>query len=65
MDAAIASARLYYEAQEVVTIAVAIGIAVAIKIGNGQPWVAVVTAFASLLFTFPPMRVLWIMRRSR
>ena len=49
----------------ILAIAVAIGIAVAIKIGNGQPWVAVLTAFASLLFIFLPMRLFWIMRRSR
>jgi hypothetical protein len=48
----------------ILAIAVAMGIAVAIKIGNGNPWVAVVTAFASLLFIFLPLRLWWIMRRS-
>ena len=49
----------------VFAVAVAFGIFVAIKIGEGNPWIAAAAAFGVLLFVVLPVRLWWIMRRSR
>jgi len=45
--------------------AVAFGILVAIKIGEGNPWIAAAAAVGVLLFVVLPMRLWWLMSRSR
>jgi len=49
----------------VFAVAVAFGVFVAIKIGEGNPWVAAAAAAGFLLFVVLPVRLWWLMRRSR
>ena len=45
--------------------AVAFGILVAIKIGEGNPWIAAAAAAALLLFVVLPVRLWWSISSSR
>jgi len=45
--------------------AVAFGIFVAIKIGEGNPWIAAAAAIGVLLFVVLPVRLWWLMSSSR
>jgi len=45
--------------------AVAFGILVAIKFGEGNPWIGAAAAVGVLLFVVLPVRLWWLMRRSR
>jgi hypothetical protein len=45
--------------------AVAFGILVAIKIGEGSPWIAAAAAAALLLFVILPVRLWWSLSSSR
>lgn len=45
--------------------AVAFGILVAIKIGEGNPWIAAAAAVGLLLFVVLPVRLWWSIRSSR
>lgn len=45
--------------------AVAFGILVAIKIGEGSPWIAAAAAIGLLLFVVLPVRLWWLMSSSR
>jgi hypothetical protein len=45
--------------------AVAFGILVAIKIGEGNPWIAAAAAIGVLLFVVLPVRLRWLMSSSR
>ena len=45
--------------------AVAFGIFVAIKISEGNPWIAAAAAIGVLLFVVLPVRLWWLMSSSR
>jgi len=45
--------------------AIAFGILVAIKIGEGSPWVAAAAAGGLLLFVVLPVRLWWLVSTSR
>jgi hypothetical protein len=45
--------------------AVAFGMLVAIKIGEGSPWIAAAAAVGLLLFVVLPVRLWWLMSSSR
>ena len=45
--------------------AIAVGILVAIKIGEGSPWIAAAAAASVLLFVVLPVRLWWLVSRSR
>ena len=45
--------------------AIAVGILVAIKIGEGSPWIAASAAAGVLLFVVLPVRLWWLVSRSR
>ena len=45
--------------------AVAFGILVAIKIGEGSPWIAAAVAVGLLLFVVLPVRLWWLINNSR
>lgn len=49
----------------VFAVAVAAGTLAAIKIGEGNPWVAAATATGVLLFVVLPVRLWWPTKRSR
>jgi hypothetical protein len=49
----------------VFAVAVAFGVFVAIKIGEGNPWIAAVAAVCVLLFVVLPMRLWWLGSRGR
>jgi hypothetical protein len=45
--------------------AIAFGILVALKIGEGSPWIAAAAAAGLLLFVVLPVRLWWLVSRSR
>jgi hypothetical protein len=49
----------------VFAVAVAFGVFVAIKIGEGNPWIAAVAAVGVLLFVVLPVRLWWLGSRGR
>jgi hypothetical protein len=49
----------------VFAVAVAFGVLVAIKIGEGNPWIAAAAAVGVLLFVVLPVRLWWIGSRVR
>jgi hypothetical protein len=46
-------------------VSVAFGIFMALKVGDGKPWVAAAFTAGVLVFVVLPLRLWWIMRRSR
>lgn len=46
-------------------VAMAFGILVAIKLGDGQPWLAATAVVGFFLLVVLPLRLWWVMRRSR
>jgi hypothetical protein len=49
----------------VFALAIAFGVCVAIKLGEGNPWVGAGTATGFLLFVVLPLRLWWMVGRSQ
>ena len=59
------SAGIAARTMAVFAAAVAFGIFAAIKIGEGNPWIAAAAAIGVLLFVVLPVRLWWLMSSSR